>query len=69
MAPTTLRGLTGNIRPDPRFFCLADGTTGLLLERTGDIFLVDQVPEPATLLLVLPALGLMGRARARSRSH
>jgi hypothetical protein len=41
--PVTLRGMTGNERPDPRFFNFPDGTAGVLLERTGDFFRMTEV--------------------------
>jgi len=49
-SPTTLTTLAGG-RPDPRFFCFGDDTAGVLLEGSGDFYLLDEfapVPEPAT---------------------
>ncbi len=59
---TTLSALAGG-RPDPRFFCFADGSAGVLLERTGDFYRLAEIasiPEPSSLLLcALPALLLL----------
>ena len=35
---TTLRQLAGNERPDPRLFYFPDGSPGVLLEKTGELF-------------------------------
>jgi hypothetical protein len=43
LRPTTLSALAGG-RPDPRFFVFPDGTPGVLLERTGDLFRLDELP-------------------------
>jgi hypothetical protein len=42
--PTTLKAITGGMRPDPRFFNFPDGSAGVLLERTGDFYRVSEVP-------------------------
>jgi hypothetical protein len=42
--PTTLRELAGQARPDPRFFTFPDGAAGILLERTGVLYRVTEVP-------------------------
>ena len=39
----TLRGISGNERPDPRFFNFPDGTAGVLLERTGVFYRLTEV--------------------------
>jgi hypothetical protein len=39
----TLKGLTGNVRPDPRFFNFPDGSAGILLERSGEFYRVSEV--------------------------
>ena len=65
LEPTTLAALAGG-RPDPRFFCFGDDSAGVLLERSGAYYRIDEfssVPEPTTLLLSLPALALLRRRR------
>lgn len=67
----TLADLAGG-RPDPRFFCFSDGSAGVLLERTGDIYslseLTAEVPEPSVILLV--SAGMVGIiAKRRGRRH
>jgi len=44
LAPVTLTGLAGG-RPDPRFFLFADGTAGVLLERTGAFYRLTQISQ------------------------
>lgn len=41
--PTDLQSLLGVSRIDPRFFNFADGSAGLLSERTGDVFLLTEI--------------------------
>jgi hypothetical protein len=41
--PVTLKSLTGNVRPDPRFFNFPDGSAGVLLERTGEFYRISEV--------------------------
>jgi hypothetical protein len=41
--PTDLQSLLGVSRVDPRFFNFADGSAGLLSERTGDVFLLTEI--------------------------
>jgi hypothetical protein len=38
----TLKSLTANARPDPRFFAFPDGGAGVLLEHTGDFYRVSE---------------------------
>jgi hypothetical protein len=40
--PVTLAGLTGGVRPDPRFFNFPDGTAGVLLETSGNFYRLTQ---------------------------
>ena len=42
-APITLKSLTKNERPDPRFFNFPDGSAGVLLERTGELYRLSEV--------------------------
>ena len=42
-APVTLTGLAGG-RPDPRFFNFPDGAAGVLLERTGALYRLTELP-------------------------
>jgi hypothetical protein len=44
LAPVTLTGLAGG-RPDPRIFLFADGTAGVLLERTGAFYRLTQISQ------------------------
>src|SRR5205823_2123144 len=39
----TLKSMTKNERPDPRFFNFPDGSAGVLLERTGEFYRVSEV--------------------------
>ena len=41
--PVTLKSLTGNVRPDPRFFNFPDGSAGVLLERNGEFYRLSEV--------------------------
>jgi len=41
--PVTLKSLTRNERPDPRFFNFPDGSAGVLLERTGEFYRIAEV--------------------------
>ena len=41
--PVTLKGMTKNDRPDPRFFNFPDGSAGILLERTGEFYRISEV--------------------------
>ena len=41
--PVTLRSMTRNERPDPRFFNFPDGSAGVLLERTGEFYRVAEI--------------------------
>ena len=45
--PTDLQSLLGVSRIDPRFFNFADGSAGLLSERTGDVFLLTEIAATA----------------------
>lgn len=67
---TTLASLAGG-RPDPRFFCFSDGSAGVLLERTGDLYRIDEltaeVPEPSSFLLVAAGLALVRCRRGQTR--
>src|SRR5262249_33327301 len=45
LQPITLKGLTGDQRPDPRFFNFPDGSAGVLLERTGDFYRLTELPS------------------------
>ena len=44
LQPITLAGLTGRLRPDPRFFNFPDGSAGVLLERTGAFYRLTELP-------------------------
>jgi hypothetical protein len=44
LQPVTLAGLTGRLRPDPRFFNFPDGSAGVLLERTGAFYRLTELP-------------------------
>lgn len=66
--PTDLRTLAGG-RPDPRFFNFADGTAGVVLERTGALYRLTEVapvPLPAGAWLLMAAAGLLGARRVRA---
>lgn len=53
-AEVLFRTLAGGSRPDPRFFQWEDGTAGVMLERTGDLFrLTELAPVP------IPSSGLL----------
>ena len=39
----TLKGLSGGVRPDPRFFNYPDGTAGVLIESTGQFYRLTEV--------------------------
>jgi Glucose / Sorbosone dehydrogenase len=57
---TNLDMLAGG-RADPRFFNFADGSAGLLLERTGEFFTlteINSIPAPSVISLI--AFGLVG---------
>jgi hypothetical protein len=41
--PVTLKSMTRNERPDPRFFNFPDGSAGVLLERTGEFYRISEV--------------------------
>ena len=67
LAPTTLTALAGG-RPDPRFFCFGNDMAGVLLEGSGDFYLLDEftpVPEPGTLSLIALPVMLLWRRRTR----
>lgn len=69
--PTTLLALSGGDRADPRFFTFADGSAGVLLERTGVLYRLTEIappteiPLPAGLLLLIGALTTLGVVRSR----
>jgi pimeloyl-ACP methyl ester carboxylesterase len=42
--PVTLKQLTHDARPDPRFFNFPDGSAGVLLEQTGEFFKLTETP-------------------------
>lgn len=72
--PTTLAALSGG-RPDPRFVCVGDDSAGVLLERIGDFYRIDEfssVPEPSSVLLLSLPLVVLFRRRGRqseTRTH
>ncbi|EPX86041.1 hypothetical protein [Salipiger mucosus] len=73
-AETTLQALLGRSRIDLRFFNFADGSAGLMSERSGDIFRLSEiivpVPLPAGGVLLLGALaGLLGTRRRARRAQ
>lgn len=68
-AVVTLFDLAGGARPDPRFFVWQDGSAGVLLERTGALYRLQElrpVPVPASLGLLTIAVLCVGALRAAS---
>lgn len=67
--PTSLAELVGGGRVDPRFFNFANGDPGVLLEATGTIYRLEEVPTsviplPAPFALLLAGICALGGVRA-----
>lgn len=67
-AEVLFQALAGGSRPDPRFFHWEDGTAGVMLERTGDLFRLTElapVPIPSSGLLLGSLLIISAGIRRR----
>ena len=70
-APTSLFQIAGDARPDPRFFTFADGSAGVLLERTGSLYRLTEVtavPGPGAAVGLATALALFAGVGRRRRA-